>query len=67
MTNTLEIFKGAFAGILGFGIQLTSADVLVKVGVGILTMLYLGLKSAEIIRDWKKPKTLSDSKPTTKD
>lgn len=69
--HTLEMFKGAFAGVFGFSIQLTSVDTAVKVGVGVLTVFYLGLKCAEIVRDWKctgvsKCEKCSH-KPTTKD
>jgi hypothetical protein len=53
MTHTLDVIKGSLAGIFGFAIQLTSLDTLVKVGVGILTVFYLSLKCAEIVRDWK--------------
>ena len=70
MENTrhaLEIGRGLFVGAAGFSVTLTSVDTVVKVLVGVATIGYLLLKCAEIIRDWNKPKNLSDSKPTTKD
>lgn len=70
MENTrhaFEIGRGLFVGAAGFGITLTTVDIGVKVLVGVVTVFYLGLKCAEIIRDWNKPKNLPDGKPTTKD